>query len=133
MSSIRTQVSKILHLDGDTALSHVHHEQDDADRSDSSSVSSSAVSVPSRALTPMLDPSTNMNPLQREKHGEHGEHGDKTDTVQQKNPLVPGDVSKHTFYVVNSQMKLKISARNEVNPVSGFHTIYSYFFFSEII
>ena len=104
MSSIRTRVSKILHLD---PLSNVHHEHEDDTRSESSSVVSSA---PSRVPTVMLDPSTNKNPLQQDVYDEHGED---VNTTQKK---VPKDVSKHTFYVLNSQMKLKISAKNEVMP-----------------
>ena len=109
MSSIRTRVSKILHLD---PLSAVHHEHEDDVRSDSaSSVISSA---PSRVPTAMLDPSTNKNPLQP---GVYDEHGEDKNTTQKK---VPNDVSKHTFYVLNSQMRLKISAKNEVMPYPMF-------------
>ncbi|KAF8798774.1 phospholipase D [Phlegmacium glaucopus] len=104
MSSIRTQVSKVFHLDPDTTLSNAH--EHDANRSDSVSINSS---VPSRAPTPMLDPSTNTNPLQK---GGHDEHVEEKDTARKKKP-VPSDVSKHTFYVLNSQTRLKISARNE--------------------
>jgi phospholipase D1/2 len=104
MSSIRTQVSKILHLD---PLPNAHHEREDDASSDSAS---SVVSAPSRVPTVMLDPSTNKDPLQKTVHDEHGED---VNTTQKQ---VPKDVSKHTFYVLNSQMKLKISARNEVIP-----------------
>jgi phospholipase D1/2 len=59
----------------------------------------------------MLDPSTNTNPLQQNGYEEHDE--DK-DNAQKKQVPVPSNVSKHTFYVVNSQMRLKLSAKNEV-------------------
>ena len=123
MSSIRTRVSKVFHLEPDTALSNVHHgHEDGADRSDSASVNSS---VPSRVPTPMLDPSTNTNPLEK---GEHDEHGEEKDTAQKKHSPVPGDVSKHTFYVLNSQMRLKFIARNEVNICPISYNIYLLFF-----
>lgn len=122
MSSIKTQVSNIFHADADTAQSNVHHDHgDDADCDDSeSSVDSS---VPPRVPTPMLDPSTNMNPLQKDEHAEEEK------AAQKKNAPAPSDVSKHTFYLLNSQTRLKISARNEV--MSGPTLII--FFFSEII
>ena len=105
MLSIRTGVSKIFHSD---PLCDVHHEHEDDSRIDSaSSVDSSTLSI---VPTPMLDPSTNKNPLQR---SEYEEHGTDKDTAQPNVPM-PSDVSKHTFYVLNSQMRLKISAKNEV-------------------
>jgi phospholipase D1/2 len=118
MSSVRTGVSKIFHSD---PLSNVHLEHEDETRSDSaSSVVSSALS---RDPTPMLDPSTNKNPLQLDGYEEHGE--DKH-TIQTKDAPVPRDVSKHTFYVLNSQTRLKVSAKNEVcNALSNLHKIYS--------
>jgi phospholipase D1/2 len=73
------------------------------------SASSVVSSAPSRVPTVMLDPSTNKNPLQQV----YDEHGEDVNTTQKK---VPKDVSKHTFYVFNSQMKLKMSAKNEVMP-----------------
>ena len=108
MSSIRTRVSKILHLD---PLSNAHHEHEDDVRNDSAS--SVVSSAPSRAPTAMLDPSTNRNPLQQ---GVYDDDGKDKDTTQKKHAPVPSDVSKHTFYVLNSQMRLKISAKNEVIP-----------------
>jgi phospholipase D1/2 len=115
ISSIKTQVSKILHLD---PLLNVHHEHEDDSRSDSASAVSSA---PSRVPTAMLDPSTNNNPLQQ---GVYDEHAEDENATQKKHPPMPNDVSKHTFYVLNSQMRLKISARNEVIPLYNFHKIF---------
>ena len=106
MSSIRTRVSKILHTD---PLSNVHHEREDDARSDSAS--SVVSSAPSKIPTAMLDPSTNKNPL---KQGVYDGHGEDNNVTQKK---LPYDVSKHTFYVLNSQMRLKISAKNEVMPI----------------
>jgi phospholipase D1/2 len=118
MSSIKTRVSKILHLD---PLSNVHreHEPED-DRTDSASsvVSSVVSSAPSRVPTVMLDPSTNKNPLQQ---GVYDEHGEDVNTTHKK---LPNDVSKHTFYILNSQTRLKISAKNEVIALSNVHKIF---------
>lgn len=108
MSSIRTGVSKIFHFD---PLSHREHEPEEDARSDAAS--SIVSSAPSRVPTVMLDPSTNKNPMQQ---GVYDEHGEDVNTTQQK---VPNDVSKHTFYVLNSQMKLKISAKTEVIALSN--------------
>ena len=96
----------MLHSD---PLSNVHHEHEDDARSDSAS--SVVSSAPSRVPTAMLDPSTNKNPFQQ---GVYDEHGKDNDITQKKHAPVPNDVSKHTFYVLNSQMRLKISAKNEV-------------------
>lgn len=59
-----------------------------------------------RQITPMLDPSTNTNPLL----GADDRGGDA------KKKKKSGDVSKHTFYIENSQMRLKCYAKNEVCP-----------------
>ena len=58
----------------------------------------------------MLDPSTNMNPLAKEEAQSMG--NDPCDKNKGKEPTA--DVSKHTFYLVNSQMRLRLRARSEV-------------------
>jgi phospholipase D1/2 len=66
----------------------------------------------SRPPTPLLDPSTNTDPL----------NGDTMDSPRpqeegsqkKKKRGANGDVSKHTFYIENSQVRLKLYARNEV-------------------
>ena len=55
------------------------------------------------------------------QQGVYDEHGEDVNTTQQK---VPNDVSKHTFYVLNSQMRLKISAKTEVIALSNVHEIF---------
>ena len=62
-----------------------------------------------RQITPILDPSTNTNPLLGPE--EHPEK--KKNTTMDKKKAA--DVSKHTFYIENSQVKLKLFARNEVD------------------
>ena len=84
----------------------------EATMSDDTANSETEEEIPSRPVTPMLDPSTNTNPLEApdepEKKGKQGDgHG-------HKKRKTTGDVSKHTFYVENSQMKLKVYAKNEV-------------------
>lgn len=67
----------------------------------------STISLPSeRAPTPMLDPSTNTNPLLEPE--ENQVHPDPSKKRKSRD-----EMSKHTFYVQNSQMKLKINAKNE--------------------
>ncbi|GJE88360.1 phospholipase D1 [Phanerochaete sordida] len=61
-----------------------------------------------RQITPILDPSTNTNPLLGPD-----EHNDKNPSADKDKKKQHGDVSKHTFYVENSQMRLKLYARNE--------------------
>lgn len=75
--------------------------------SDDTASTVSTVSLHSeRAPTPILDPSTNTNPLldMEENHG----HPDPSKKGKSRD-----EMSKHTFYIENSQMKLKINAKNE--------------------
>lgn len=58
----------------------------------------------------MLDPSTNMNPLAKKEA--HLMRNDRTD--KNTGTVPAADVSKHTFYLVNSQMRLRLRARSEV-------------------
>ncbi|KDR82694.1 hypothetical protein GALMADRAFT_238185 [Galerina marginata CBS 339.88] len=123
IGSIRSSVSKIFHMDSAHAANgktqtHAGSESDgDADLSDTtSSRGSTAPSLPT--TPPMLDPSTNTNPLQVHKDSDAdpedglGE-GHKTKKIKEGLKKASGDVSKHTFYIVNSQMRLKLFARNE--------------------
>ena len=59
----------------------------------------------------MLDPSINVDPISNRPRDETGNAGQPED--EEKNKIAK-DVSKHTFYIVNAQMRLKISANNEV-------------------
>ncbi len=145
ISSIRTRISKILHHD--LSASHSREERGDRNRdgnasggendSNPSSTSASLRSVlHSRAPTPLLDPSTNTNPLQddTEIEGKGKNKLGTTDTgvKKEKDPKNDGndkmisiataakkkfstDVSRHTFYILNSQTRLKLFAKNEVS------------------
>ncbi|EJC97886.1 phospholipase D [Fomitiporia mediterranea MF3/22] len=72
--------------------------------------------------TPMADPSTNVDPMQGDEH--EYEHGDdqQPDVAEAEKQLQQRrskgkkrtkDVSRHTFFVSNSQMRLKLFAKND--------------------
>lgn len=67
----------------------------------------------------MLDPSTNTNPLSEPQDGHQendlGADGHPWQVDVNKKKRDANEVSKHTFYVSNSQMRLKLVARNEVS------------------
>ncbi|KAF5382453.1 hypothetical protein D9615_003003 [Tricholomella constricta] len=98
IGSIRSRVSRIFHIHGHRRPAtfngtQVGHE----------SFNSSSTSVASQTPAAMLDPSTNVNPIIAE-----GDHDGQADGHNRAD-----DVSKHTFYVINAQMRLKFFARNE--------------------
>lgn len=111
-SSIRSKLSRVFHR---------RHSEERSERDvpspRPSRVRASSVSSPTsgesmgaelaRQITPILDPSTNTNPLLGPD-----DHNDKNAGDKHKKKAV--DVSKHTFYIENSQMRLKLFARNEV-------------------
>ena len=73
---------------------------------DDTASTASTVSLHSeRAPTPILDPSTNTNPLLDPE-----ENRDHPDPAKGKSR---DEMSKHIFYIQNGQMKLKINAKNE--------------------
>ncbi|KAF8550810.1 phospholipase D [Imleria badia] len=83
-------------------------------RHDSASSGSSVAS--NLSPFPMLDPSTHVRPLQISQPPRSGEERNQQqdpESEQRKRKKRSQDVSKHTFYVENSQMRLKLFARNE--------------------
>lgn len=114
--TISSRMSKIFHVGQQRpASANEHVAGPSLARSPSSSSGSSAPSSTlSRVQTPMLDPSTNTNPLRTQTGG---------DEEKKKKKRRAGDVSKHTFYIENSQMRLKLYARNEVSLSYVFHEI----------
>ncbi|TDL17878.1 phospholipase D, partial [Rickenella mellea] len=86
-----------------------------------SATSSSSSSSSRSSVAQIVDPSTNMNPLRptgEEGDVERGEGGvNDGDEAQKrrkrKEKKQSADVSKHTFFIQNSQMRLKLFARNE--------------------
>ncbi|KAI0324905.1 phospholipase D [Cubamyces sp. BRFM 1775] len=131
VGSIKSSISKVLHLGHQRHHDHGHHRDHSASmnnlgestqhgrrRSDSTTSTSSVESGPSsRPLTPMFDPSTNTNPLEGGMHDhDHVREEDvrpPTEDPGEKKKKSSKDVSKHTFYVVNSQTRLKLYAKNE--------------------
>jgi phospholipase D1/2 len=63
-----------------------------------------------RPTTPLLDPSTGTNPLETGVEPPRG----GVDAYARKGKKPSGEMSKHTFYIVNTQMRLKLFARSEV-------------------
>ena len=108
LGSIRSHVSDVFKRSNQRRSSVEDHPAPlEPDGSDSSSDSSSASSH--RATTPMLDPSTNTNPL-----SDPDEHYEADADGKQKK-VCDTKVSKHTFYIENAQMRLKLYAKNEVS------------------
>jgi phospholipase D1/2 len=103
IGSIRSKVSKIFHTDDHQRAATMN----DANASGDGYASSS--STTSHPAPQMLDPSTNVNPLSGDP-----EHDDSRLVNDKKQKKGSADVSKHTFYIVNAQMRLKLFARNEV-------------------
>ena len=141
ISSIRTHVSKIFSNDpsnvSSTPASNDHRHASTSSSphrasssngagpsaydatSDSADDEMSSNASSTRPSTPMLDPSTNANPLVHADgtkiNGRAGAGKDKAGDSAHHLKKLEGDMSKHTFYVVNSQMRLKLIAKNEVS------------------
>ncbi|KAF8840775.1 phospholipase D [Paxillus ammoniavirescens] len=83
-------------------------------RHDSASSGSSVPSNFSRSPTPLVDPSTNVDPRANfSTHQNGNEVPSQPENERRKPKKRSQEVSKHTFYVENSQMRLKLFARNE--------------------
>ncbi|KAJ7696033.1 phospholipase D [Mycena rosella] len=103
LGSIRGSFSKLLHRRNGNGTG--------MDDDHSSSSGSSASSIVSQHSAPMLDPSTNVNPLSGTADQPDADRNWHPDEKKKKKRV--DDVSKHTFYIVNSQMRLKLFARNQ--------------------
>ncbi|TFY61284.1 hypothetical protein EVJ58_g4602 [Rhodofomes roseus] len=135
MSSIKSHIGNLLHIhqhqdsEKSRSASHVNEKHADGDprhsngragtdpghhRPSLSATSFSSSSSSSRPVTPMLDPSTNTNPLLGpEDHDEFKHDEQETNSKKRKSRSRANEVSKHTFYIENSQMRLKLFAKNE--------------------
>jgi len=125
-ASAGTRTTKVFHNPPlppkrDTVREKNDPRQNDAGSSPSSSIANFG------AATPLLDPSTNTNPLQddtdiwglqahqpvlgslEDEKSQAAQAHEKSRTVNFR------DVSKHTFYIVNSQMRLKLFAKSNVS------------------
>ncbi|KAG6903142.1 hypothetical protein C0995_004689 [Termitomyces sp. Mi166 len=100
--SVTTRFSKLFHADGGRRAASVNDVHGDDDHDGSVHDSESSDSVASQTPCAMLDPSTNINPLVGKNNEQLPEGRDHSE-----------DVSKHTFYVTNAQMRLKLFARNK--------------------
>ncbi|KAJ3856607.1 phospholipase D [Lentinula lateritia] len=112
MGSIRGHFSQVLHFGNHTrarTTSNVGRQDDHDD--DTSSISSRS-SRSSRVATPMLDPSTHVNPLGPVEDENMGEEHPWSNNKKKKKANVH-EVSKHTFFITNSQMRWKLFARNQ--------------------
>ena len=87
LGSIRSKISKLF-----------------KQKSDAASIASTTSSHSERPQTPVLDPSTNANPLLDADEAQGHPHHSKKNRY---------DPSKLTFYIENSQMKLKLAAKHE--------------------
>ena len=122
-SSMKARLSRIFHVGhrdepeasgSGQAASSVRPGASDYDSPSSPDSSEDEGERLARRITPILDPSTNTNPLL----GPDGDPAGKNGGAAQpkKKQKKQQDVSKHTFYIENSQMRLKLYARNEVGP-----------------
>lgn len=113
LGSIRSHVSHMLHPHRDASHAGPPNTQDGEQeqhvRSDADADSLDPESCPP---TPLLDPSTNADPLNED---ETDVPCNQAEAVQRKKTRPASrEVSKHTFYIENSQMRLKLFARSEV-------------------
>ncbi|KAG1829755.1 phospholipase D [Suillus variegatus] len=128
IDSIKSRLSRVLRIanrsspnitattDGEVPINRNNTTGTGRTRTETVSSGSSAVS--SRPATPMLDPSTHVNPLTSSGPAEGREtEGETNEQDKRKKKKRSDDVSKHTFYVQNSQMRLKLWARNEKKPL----------------
>lgn len=98
---------------------HTHSGGSANGRADTDSESDSdSEFTPSAPQTPLLDPSTNTNPLGGASgRDEMADEGRAWDADNRKRHRIENDVSKHTFIISNAQMKLKLFAKNEVRDM----------------
>ncbi|KAF9454771.1 phospholipase D [Macrolepiota fuliginosa MF-IS2] len=110
LGSVRSRISRIFHSDnGHNPRSKVQKSQGNETVDDSDS--SDTVSLPPRTRTPMLDPSIHVDPMAVPGNQNYNTENQQVDGSTKEKKAE--DVSKHTFYIVNSQMRLKLFARNE--------------------
>ncbi|TCD69038.1 Phospholipase D1 [Steccherinum ochraceum] len=112
-SSFTSRFSKVFHRKRDsfqTANDSTRQSGEQQADSDSDADSAASEDEDSRPETPMLDPSTNTNPLEADDPNEKGPRVKGSEGHRRKSS---SDVSKHTFYIENSQVKLKLFAKNE--------------------
>ncbi|KZT27381.1 phospholipase D [Neolentinus lepideus HHB14362 ss-1] len=132
LGTIKSRMSRALHIEDYHRRHHTTgegHENDKGHqrrrtasvpngrpRSGSRSSGSSSSSI-SRPQTPMLDPSTNTNPLidpdSHDRNVNDLRPPADSKEAEKRKKRKDNEVSKHTFYIENSQIRLKLYARNE--------------------
>ena len=114
LGSIRSRLSHILHPHPDSRhdAGTLSAPDDGSEPHVRSDTEADSLDPDSRPPTPMLDPSTNTNPLNEDVA--HAPHPPQEGAERKKKRRASGDVSKHTFYIENSQTRLKLYARSEV-------------------
>ncbi|KAF8586907.1 phospholipase D [Ramaria rubella] len=128
LHSMKSEFKRLLHLDKDhhgastQSLPAPPHRHARSGSGSSALMSASFMSsddeddVP-EPDTPMVDPSTNLDPLRAQTMSEDegtpglNEEGVAQENAKKKKKRVK-DVSRHTFFIENSQMRLKLFARN---------------------
>ncbi len=128
VGSIKSSISKFLHVGSykhhsaqgqhSTSVNNLTvdgvHRGENRRSQESTSSSATSISGPSaHAPTLMLDPSTNTNPLALDDHDQVHEQDGEAQRNNKQGKRSSKDVSKHVFYVVNSQTRLKLAAKNE--------------------
>jgi phospholipase D1/2 len=121
ISTVRNKLAGALHIGSrrhaasESALREIDHDARQINEDVVSlSSDSSLTSLPSNAGGNMrIDPSTNVNPLEI-ADGDAGQVTIPQNEKEKKKQQKSTDVSKHTFYIENSQMRLKLFAKNEV-------------------
>ena len=113
LGSIRSRMSHMLHPHRDTSHSEPPNTQDgEQEQHVRSDTDVDSLDPDSSPPTPLLDPSTNADPLNED---ETDAPRSQDEVAQRKKARrASREVSKHTFYVENSQMRLKLFARTEV-------------------
>ena len=117
IGTIKGRVSKALRRTDRSRRARTTVDGDDSDDSGDSDPSVSSHPAP------LLDPSTNVNPLSQDPEDQQDHLGDENDHPwsEKKKKANANEVSKHTFFVTNSQMRLKLYAKNEVRNVARRH------------
>jgi phospholipase D1/2 len=113
LGSIRSRVSHMLHAHRDASYAGPSSTQDgEQEQHVRSDTDADSLDPDSSPPTPLLDPSTNADPL-NEDETDAPRNQDEA-AQRKKTRRASREVSKHTFYVENSQMRLKLFARTEV-------------------
>lgn len=120
LRAVRSRLGKVFHVGRhnrsdrhSTSGASLRHRRSQGSHQGAEDSGSDSDSSDSRPSTPIADPSTNVNAMDGEQDANR--QLDKTNDSTKRKKKKSSDVSKHTFFISNSQMKLKLFARNQVN------------------